>query len=893
MAKKEDTPLIKQYYMFKAAHPEALLLMRVGDFYETYGEDAVIASRILGIVLTKKANGDQGHIALAGFPHHSIESYLPKMVRAGYKVAVCDQLEDPKFAKKLVKRGVTEIVTPGVAYSDKLLSQKENNFIASIYFHKDKGGIAFLDISTGTFKVAQGDLNYIDLLLADFAPKEILVQKGFEKGVRERFVGPAGGVYISTMDEWAFVYESGYRKLVKHFKTDSLKGFGIETTTLGVTAAGALLFYLESNRLEETEYFAQRGLSQICSISRIDENNFVWLDRFTIRNLEILGAASPEGISLLDIIDKTSSPMGARMLRSWIAMPSKSLPEITQRHDAVEFLLSNEETASVLEQKISAMGDLERIISRVASGRVSPREVVQLQRGLDELLPIKSLLSSNGKNAPLYREASMIEDCAELKEILRKTLVEEPAAQIGKGDVIAPGVDAELDELRNIVHNGKSIIQDIQQRETPRTGITSLKISYNNVFGYYLEVRNTHKDKVPAEWIRKQTLVSAERYITPELKEYEEKILGAEEKIYAIESRIYATLISQIQKSIPQIQRNAELIARIDTLLSFSICAKEYNYCRPLMDGGEILSIKQGRHPVIERMMKVGEEYVANDLYLDNKRQQIIILTGPNMSGKSALLRQTALIVLMAQIGSFVPAESAHIGYFDKIFTRVGASDNISRGESTFMVEMLETASILNNLTPRSLILLDEIGRGTSTFDGMSIAWAIVEYIHTYGEGAKTLFATHYHELNELEENYKKVKNFHISVKESDGKILFLRKLCEGGVAHSFGIHVARLAGVPAEVVASAEKILKRLEAGSQNKNSSINGRIKSLRERKRSKGFEEEQGVQLSIFSIDDPLLESIRDTLKTVDMNKMTPMDAFDMLRELQRKVGLNNIN
>ncbi|MBQ1280245.1 MAG: DNA mismatch repair protein MutS, partial [Bacteroidales bacterium] len=554
MAKKEDTPLIKQYYMFKAAHPEALLLMRVGDFYETYGEDAVIASRILGIVLTKKANGDQGHIALAGFPHHSIESYLPKMVRAGYKVAVCDQLEDPKFAKKLVKRGVTEIVTPGVAYSDKLLSQKENNFIASIYFHKDKGGIAFLDISTGTFKVAQGDLNYIDLLLADFAPKEILVQKGFEKGVRERFVGPAGGVYISTMDEWAFVYESGYRKLVKHFKTDSLKGFGIETTTLGVTAAGALLFYLESNRLEETEYFAQRGLSQICSISRIDENNFVWLDRFTIRNLEILGAASPEGISLLDIIDKTSSPMGARMLRSWIAMPSKSLPEITQRHDAVEFLLSKEEIASLLEQKISAMGDLERIISRVASGRVSPREVVQLQRGLDELLPIKSLLSGNGKNAPLYREASMIEDCAELKEILRKTLVEEPAAQIGKGDVIAPEVDTELDELRNIVHNGKSIIQDIQQRETQRTGITSLKISYNNVFGYYLEVRNTHKDKVPAEWIRKQTLVSAERYITPELKEYEEKILGAEEKIYAIESRIYATLISQIQKSIPQIQ---------------------------------------------------------------------------------------------------------------------------------------------------------------------------------------------------------------------------------------------------------------------------------------------------------------------------------------------------
>ena len=890
MAKKEDTPLIKQYYMFKAAHPEALLLMRVGDFYETYGEDAVTTSKILGIVLTKKANGDQGYIELAGFPHHSIESYLPKMVRAGFKVAVCDQLEDPKFAKKLVKRGVTEIVTPGVAYSDKLLNQKENNFIASIYFYKDKGGVAFLDISTGTFKIAEGDLSYIDLLLADFSPKEILVQKGFEKGVRERFVGPSGGIYISTMEEWAFVYESGYRKLIKHFKTDSLKGFGVENSKMGVTAAGALLFYLESNRLEETEYFAQRGLSQICSISRIDENNFVWLDRFTIRNLELLGASQADGTSLLDIIDKTSSAMGARMLRSWVAMPSKSLSEIGQRHDAVAFLLEKQEIAQVLQEKISAMGDLERIISRVASGRVSPREVMQLFRGLESLLPIKSLLTGGPKGSPLYKEANLIDECTSLRELLRTSLVEDPAALIGKGDVIAPGVDADLDELRDIVRNGKEIIQSIQQREIERTGITSLKISYNNVFGYYLEVRNTHKDKVPQEWIRKQTLVSAERYITPELKEYEEKILGAEEKIYAIESRLYASLISDIQKSIPQLQRNSEIVARIDVLLSFSLCAKEYNYCRPIMDDGDVLSIKKGRHPVIERNMKVGEEYVANDLYLDNSRQQIIILTGPNMSGKSALLRQTALIVLMAQIGSFVPAESAHICYFDKIFTRVGASDNISRGESTFMVEMLETASILNNLTSRSLVLLDEIGRGTSTFDGMSIAWAIVEYIHTYGDGAKTLFATHYHELNELEENYKKVKNYHISVKESDGKILFLRKLCEGGVAHSFGIHVARLAGVPIEVITSAEKILKRLEAGSQNKNSSINGRIKSLRERKKSR-YVEEEGIQLSIFALDDPLLESIRDTLKKVDLNNMTPMDAFDMLRDLQRKVGLNS--
>lgn len=885
---KEDTPLIRQYYKFKAACPEALLLMRVGDFYETYGEDAVTASKVLGIVQTRKSNGDQGFIELAGFPHHSLQSYMPKLVRAGYKVAVCDQLEDPKFAKKLVKRGVTEIVTPGVVYSDQVLAVKENNFIASLCFYKDMGGVAFLDVSTGVFKVAEGSLDYLDLLISDFAPKELLVQKGFEKGVRERFTTPASDIYISTMEGWAFVYESAYRKLIRHFRTDSLKGFGVESLKLGVTAAGALLFYLESNRLEDTEYIPGRTLAQISTISRIDESAFVWLDRFTVRNLELVEPSSPGGVTLLEVMDKTSSPMGARLLRSWISMPCKDLQEISVRQDTVEALLADRELARGLSSRISETGDLERILSRAASGRVSPREVMQLRRGISQLLPVKTMILDKVRKGPLARLAKEMDECSELKASLAAKLAPEPAAQIGKGDVIAQGVDAELDELRGIVCHGKDIIQGIQQREIERTGISSLKISYNNVFGYYLEVRNTHKEKVPSEWIRKQTLVSAERYITPELKEYEEKISGAEEKIYAIESRIFNGLVTEIQKHIPTVQKDAALVARLDCLLSFADAAEEYGYCRPLVDDGDILKIEQGRHPVIERMMPAGEEYVANDLYLDREQQQIIILTGPNMSGKSALLRQTALISVMAQIGSYVPAKSAHIGFFDKIFTRVGASDNISRGESTFMVEMLETAAILNNMTPRSLILLDEIGRGTSTFDGMSIAWAIVEYIHEKGGGAKTLFATHYHELNELEENYKRVKNFHIAVKESDGKILFLRKLCEGGVAHSFGIHVARLAGVPPEVVSSAEKILKKLEAGTSGGDSSIKGRVQSLRQKKRDRNAGEGE-VQLSIFQLDDPLLESIRDTLRRMDMNSMTPMDAFDMLRELQRKVGI----
>ncbi len=886
---KEDSPLIKQYYNFKASVPDAILVMRVGDFYETYGEDAVTASKVLGIVLTSKSNGDSS-IELAGFPHHSIETYLPKMVRAGYKVAVCDQLEDPKLTKKLVKRGVTEVVTPGVAFSDQILSGKENNYIAALDFEKDRAGIAFLDISTGTFKVAEGSLEYIDLLIADFAPKEILVQKGFEKGVRERFICSGSNIYISTMDPWAFVFESAYRKVIKHFQTDTLKGFGVESLRLAVTAAGSLLFYLESNRLEDSEYFPERSLAQINSISRIDEGDFVWVDRFTIRNLELVNALNPDGVSLLDIIDKTTSPMGARLLRSWVTMPVKELDEINARQEAVEQLLKdkNDEPLRVkLSRFISNIGDMERILSKTALGRVAPRELMQLRRGVEQLLPIKAAILDVHKKGPLARIAKDIDECIALRELLQHKLAADPAAQIGKGEVIASGVDADLDELRAIAKNGKEILLQIQQRESERTGIPSLKINYNNVFGYYLEVRNTHKDKVPAEWIRKQTLVSAERYITPELKEYEEKIIGAQERIYSIETRIYGEIVLEIQKSIQTVQANAALIARLDCLLSFATAAHEYDYCRPLVDDGNVLKIEQGRHPVIERMMPVGEEYVANDLYLDTEKQQIIILTGPNMSGKSALLRQTALIALMAQIGSYVPAKSAHISLFDKIFTRVGASDNISRGESTFMVEMLETASILNNMTPRSLILLDEIGRGTSTFDGMSIAWSIVEYIHEHSGGAKTLFATHYHELNELEEVFKRVKNFHIEVKEVDGRILFLRRLAEGGVAHSFGIHVASLAGVPREVVESAQKVLAKLEAGSSRRDP-IKGKVQSLRQKRKGTDFAPEE-IQLSIFQIDDPLLVSIRDMLKKMDMNSMTPMDAFDMLRDLQKKVGL----
>ncbi|MEF9985766.1 MAG: DNA mismatch repair protein MutS [Bacteroidales bacterium] len=853
-----ETPLMKQYFEVKSQHPNALLLFRVGDFYETFGEDAIIASKILGIVLTKRANGQAQYVELAGFPHHSIDTYLPKLVKSGYKVAVCDQLEDPKLTKKIVKRGVTELVTPGIAYSDQLLNQKENNFLCSVYFSQDKGGIAFLDVSTGTFKVAEGTLEYIELLLSNFTPKEVLVPKGYQAGFKERF---GDSYYVSTMDEWAFVPEACHEKLKKQFGLHSLKGFGVERLTLGTTAAGAILFYLEQNH--------NTGVTHLCSISRIDKGSFVWMDKFTFRNLEIFtSAGGSDGVSLLNVLDKCSSPLGARLLRNWLAMPVKEKDEIENRHNIVEYFFNNVSIMQQIKERIGDVGDLERITSKAAAGKISPREIMQLKRGLEQMGPIREfcLQSKDAVLSNLGKDISLFE---ELYALIDKQIMPEPAAMFGKGDIVANGVNAELDELREIARHGKDYLLHVQQRESDRTGIPSLKISYNSVFGYYLEVRNTHKDKVPADWIRKQTLVSAERYITQELKEYEEKILGAEDKIYLLEQQIYAQVVEAIQKEIAAIQKNSNIIARIDCLAGFAQLAVENNYCRPQINDGLVLDIKQGRHPVIETLMPVGEEYIANDLILDNNTQQIIILTGPNMAGKSALLRQTALIVLMAQIGSFVPAKSAIIGLTDKIFTRVGASDNISRGESTFMVEMIETSTILHNLSERSLILLDEIGRGTSTFDGMSIAWAIVEYIHKSKFKAKTLFATHYHELNELEKLYKRVKNYHISVKEVDKKVIFLRKLCPGGVAHSFGIHVARMAGMPQEVIDSAQRMLNTLEKETKNKEITNN--------------------LQLSFYQLDDPLLLDLRDKLKAMDINTMSPLDAFDAIRTLKKQIGL----
>ena len=878
-----ETPLMKQYFEVKAQHPDALLLFRVGDFYETFGDDAVTASKVLGIVLTKRANGSAQHVELAGFPHHSIETYLPKLVRAGYKVAVCDQLEDPKLTKKIVKRGVTELVTPGIAYSEQLLTQKENNWLGAVFFKGDKGGVAFLDISTGTFKVAEGSLDYIEVLLSNFAPKEVVLQKGYQCGFRERF---GNNYYISTMDEWAFVPQACEDKLKKQFGLNSLKGFGVENLPLGITAAGAILFYLEQNQ--------NTGIAHLCSISRIDRGSFVWMDRFTFRNLEIFqSSAGGEGTSLLDVIDKCSSPLGARLLRNWLAMPLKDLEEMENRHSAVETFVNHPGVVEEIQERLSNIGDLERIISRAAAGKISPREIVQLKRGLEQMEPIKSVCTElGGTTARLGDDVILFND---LYEFIGKNMLPEPANAFGKGDIIADGVNEELDELRRIARHGKDYLLQLQQRESERTGIPSLKISYNNVFGYYIEVRNTHKDKVPQEWIRKQTLVSAERYITQELKEYEEKILGAEEKISSLEQQIYQQVVMRIQKEIPHIQKSCNALASIDCLAGFAQLASERNYCKPQMNDGHKIEIGQGRHPVIETLMEVGEEYVANDIMLDNDTQQVIILTGPNMAGKSALLRQTALIVLMAQIGSFVPASSAKIGYVDKIFTRVGASDNISRGESTFMVEMTETSTILHNISERSLILLDEIGRGTSTFDGMSIAWAIVEYIHQRGEKAKTLFATHYHELNELEEIYPRVKNYHISVKEVGNKIIFLRKLCPGGVAHSFGIHVARLAGMPQAVIDSAQRTLNMLEKKEEGNQSSGREEEPAVMEKSgknlasRKKKSSAADNLQLSFFQLEDPLLCDLRDSIKAMDINAMSPLDAFDAIRKLKEKLGL----
>lgn len=863
-----ETPLMKQYFAIKGKYPDALLLFRVGDFYETFGEDAITASKILGIVLTRRANGAAQYVELAGFPHHSIDTYLPKLVRAGHKVAICDQLEDPKLTKKIVKRGITELVTPGVVYNDQILSQKENNYLAAVYFQKDQAGIAFLDISTGSFRVASGSLSYIDLLLASIAPKEILLQKGYRKGFEERY---GKDIYISTMDEWAFVPDSAHEKLQRHFGVPTLKGFGIENMPLAITAAGAILFYLELTRHE--------GLGHICSISRIDEEEYVWIDKFTFRNLEIFGSYQENAASLFSVIDRTSSPMGARLLRSWLTMPIKNIDELNLRQNIVEFFFNETEQREKIQRNLKDVGDLERIISKAAAGRISPREVVQLKRGLNQIIPIKELCS-NSKLKELEEISTLLDPCVALQERLSREMLPEPASQFGKGDVIADDVSAELDSLRRVARHGKELLNEIQEREAERTGITSLKISYNNVFGYYLEVRNTHKDKVPQDWIRKQTLVSAERYITQELKEYEEKILGAEEKILTLEQSLFALIVTEIQSNIFVIQQNSSVLARLDTLAGFAQLALSNKYNRPSINIGNTIVIKEGRHPVIETLMAPGEEYIANDLYLDCDSLQIIILTGPNMSGKSALLRQTALIVLLSQIGSFVPAKSAEIGIVDKIFTRVGASDNISRGESTFMVEMLETATILHNLSSRSLVLLDEIGRGTSTYDGMSIAWAIVEYLHEHPEyRAKTLFATHYHELNDLEEKFERVKNFHISVKEVDKTVIFLRKLVPGGTAHSFGIHVARMAGMPQEVVKRAERVLKKLEAKDNN----------SSKTDKKGRVTLNDDAVQLSFFQLEDPLLISIRDELKELDINTLSPLDAFDKLRSLKKKIGL----
>ena len=890
MAKKqaEDTPLLKQYFAVKAQHPEAVLLYRVGDFYETYSDDAVLVSKVLGLVQTKRSNGDKEAVPMAGFPHHAIEQYLTRLIRAGYKVAVCDQLEDPKLvgSRTLVKRGVTEMVTPGIAFGENMLEQKEHNYLTGLTFSKDQCGAAFLDVSTGTFQVAQGSTAYIGTLIASLAPKEIVVQRGNEKRVKELY---GDTLYVSTLDEWAFVYDAAVEKLKRQLRVDSLKGYAIDSYPLGVSSAGALIVYLEQTQ--------HTGLANICSISRIDEDKFVWMDKFTIRNLEIFSAAAGgEGVSLVSVIDKCCSPMGSRLLRGWLAMPSLDLNELNARYDIVGHFTDNGELLNEVQCHISNIGDLDRIISRAATGKIMPREVLQLGRGLAQFDPIRKLCSGQGTAsgvcAPLAELTASIGDCSELLKAITETLTQDAAAAIGKGDVIAAGVSEELDKVREISRGGKDYLLKMQQREIERTGITSLKISYNNVFGYYIEVRNAHKDKVPEEWIRKQTLVNAERYITQELKEYEEQILSAEDKIYALESAIYNSLIAKIQTAIRTIQKNSMVIAKLDILAGFAELASENRYCRPEIGDGLALDIKAGRHPVIETLMKPGEEYVPNDIHLDRDKQQIIILTGPNMSGKSALLRQTALIVLLAQIGSFVPADSAKIGYFDKIFTRVGASDNISRGESTFMVEMLETSMILHNLSERSLVLLDEIGRGTSTYDGMSIARAIVEFIHEYGKGAKTLFATHYHELNDLEGIYPRVKNFHVAVKEVGKEVIFLRKLKEGGTAHSFGLHVARMAGMPKEVLASAERTLSALEAGGAG--SISNGAAPEakpiIKPYNTKEGRVEADGtIQLSLFQLDDPTLSSLRDTLKSADLNNMTPMQAFDLLRDMKKELGI----
>lgn len=863
------TPMMKQYFDLKAKHPDAIMLFRCGDFYETYSEDAVAAADILGITLTKRANGQSKTVEMAGFPHHALDTYLPKLIRAGRRVAICDQLEDPKTTKKLVKRGITELVTPGVAISDNVLSYKENNFLAAVHFGKTACGVAFLDISTGEFMTAEGPTDYIDKLLNNFGPKEIL----FERGKKPMFEGNFGNKFFTfELDDWIFTETSAREKLLKHFETKNLKGFGVEQLKNGIIASGAILQYLDM-----TQHYQ---IGHITSLSRIEEDSYVRLDKFTVRSLELIGSMNEGGTSLLDVIDHTISPMGARMLKRWIVFPLKDVKPINERLDVVEYFFREPEFKDFIEEKMHLIGDLERIISKAAVGRISPREVVQLKIALQAIEPIKNACL-NAENESLRRIGEHLNLCTSIRDRIAKEIKNDPPLLINKGGVIADGVDEELDELRRISYSGKDYLLQIQQREIEQTGIPSLKIAYNNVFGYYIEVRNTHKDKVPAEWIRKQTLVNAERYITQELKEYEEKILGAEDKILILENRLYTDLVMALAEFVPAIQINANQIARLDCLLSFASVAKANKYIRPVVADDDILDIHQGRHPVIEKQLPLGEKYIANDVYLDTEEQQIIIITGPNMAGKSALLRQTALITLMAQIGCFVPAESAHIGLVDKIFTRVGASDNISVGESTFMVEMNEAADILNNLSPRSLVLFDELGRGTSTYDGISIAWAIVEHIHEHKKArARTLFATHYHELNDMEQSFKRIKNYNVSVKEVDNRVIFLRKLERGGSEHSFGIHVAKMAGMPKSIVKRADEILHQLET--ENRQEGIQSGKPKMEVKKTHS-----DGVQLSFFQLDDPVLCQIRDEILHLDVNNLTPLEALNKLNDIKKIV------
>ena len=858
-----ETPLMKQYNNIKTKHPDAILLFRVGDFYETFGEDAIRASEILGITLTRRANGSASFVELAGFPYHALDTYLPRLVRAGQRVAICEQLEDPKLTKKIVKRGIIEMVTPGVLLNENVLNHKENNFLAAVHIDKKIAGVAFLDISTGEFLTSEGSIDYIDQMLNNFQPKEVL----FEKGKKDLFLDYFGPkFYTFKLDDWIFTQEAANDRLLKQFETSSLKGFGVHNLNFGIIAAGAILYYLDLTQHEQ--------LGHITSLSRIEENRYVWLDKFTIKNLELFHSPYEGAKTLIDVMDRTISPMGGRLMKRWLSLPLKDIQPVNERLDIVQYFVENSAVKDEVAFLIRQIGDLERLSSKVAVNRINPREVVQLKRALKAIEPLKELCNNSGC-LPLTQIAEQLNPCKFLADKIEKEINNDPPVQLNKGNVIASGISGELDELRKILYFGKDYLADLQTRESARTGISSLKVSFNNVFGYYIEVRNTHKDKVPPEWIRKQTLVNAERYITEELKEYESKILGAEEKIISLETKLFTDLVLAIMEYIPPVQLNSTLVARLDCLQSFAVISTENNYVRPELNDSRVLSITEGRHPVIEKQLPAGESYVPNDLVLDTEDQQIIILTGPNMSGKSALLRQTALIVLMAQTGCFVPAKAATIGMIDKIFTRVGASDNISLGESTFMVEMNETASILNNLSDRSLILLDEIGRGTSTYDGISIAWAMVEYLHENKLRAKTLFATHYHELNEMEDSFSRVKNYSVSIKELNNRVIFLRKLKRGGSEHSFGIHVARMAGMPRSVVNRADDILKELEQSHNKKE--LAKPIADLAGHR--------EGMQLSIFQLDDPVLKQIRDEILEIDIDNLTPVEALNKLYNIKK--------